>query len=146
MKISLPSTSRPGWLAATLAPILLSMAVGAADYQGWVKVENFDNVTGGIAGLQSNPKFTNNQPDSVTFVDTLFYSRTPGADNYGSRVSGYITPTETAAYVFFVAADDNTSLYLSTDSSPANLKLVAADQGWQNSRVWTGPGGESEKE
>lgn len=138
-----PSTSRTGWLTATLAPILLGMAVGAADYQGWVKVENFDNVTGGIAGLQSHPKFTNNQPDSVTFVDTLYYSRTPGADNYGSRISGYITPTETAAYVFFVAADDNTSLYLSTDSSPANLKLVAADQGWQNSRVWTGPGGES---
>ena len=27
------------------------------------------------------------------------------------------------------------------DATAANLKLIAADVGWQNNRVWTGPGG-----
>jgi len=143
MRSVIPSLKKTSLLAmATLGAVFAPTAWGA-DYPGWVKVENFDNITGGIAGLRSSAKFTNNQPDSVTFVSSLYYSRTPGADNYGSRISGFITPTETADYVFFVAADDNTSLYLSTDSSPANLKLVAADQGWQNSRTWVGPGGAS---
>ena len=140
------TTSTPlkaGWLVTAAGGVLLSAATWAADYPGYVKVENFDGVTGGIAGLKAAAKFTNNQPDSVTFVNSLYYSRNHGADNYGSRVSGFITPAETADYVFFVAADDNTSLYLSTDSSPANLKLVAADQGWQNARTWVGPGGET---
>lgn len=137
------SSIKTGWLVTAAGAVLLSATAWAADYPGYVKVENFDGVTGGIAGLQASSKFINNQPDSITFVNSLYYSRNPGADNYGSRLSGFIIPQETADYVFFVAADDNTSLYLSTDSSPANLKLIAADQGWQDSRVWTGPGGTS---
>ncbi len=143
MKNLLESPNKAGLLVAIAGGVLLSATAWSAEYPGYAKVENFDNVTGGIAGLQASAKFINNQPDSVTFISSLYYSRTPGADNYGSRISGFIVPHETADYVFFVAADDSTSLYLSTDSSPANLKLVAADQGWQNSRTWTGPGGET---
>jgi len=133
---------KAGRLAAITAGLLISVAARAASYPGWVKVENFDGITGGnVADLKAAAKYTNNQPDSVTFINSLYYSRTPGAENYGSRISGFITPNETADYVFFVAADDSTSLYLSTDSSPGNLKLVAADQGWQNARTWVGPGG-----
>jgi hypothetical protein len=124
--------------------VLFNMAASAADieYPGYVKVENFDQIGGGsIADLTQAAKYINNQPDSISFLNSLYYSRTPGVDNYGSRISGYLIPTETAEYVFFVAADDSTSLYLSTDSTPANLKLIAADQGWQNARTWTGPGG-----
>src|SRR5262245_31567468 len=93
-------------LLSIAAGVLINLAAGAADYPGYVKVENFDNITGGIAGLRASAKFTNNQPDSVTFANSLYYSRTPGADNYGSRLSGYIVPKETAEYIFFVAADD----------------------------------------
>jgi len=132
---------RAGWTVTTAAGMLFTAVASAADFPGYAKVENFDGINGGnIANLTAAAKYTNNQPDSVTFVDSLYYSRTPGADNYGTRISGFLTPTETAEYVFFVAADDSCSLYLSTDSDPANLKLIAADQGWQNSRTWVGPG------
>ncbi len=139
MKTTLSSV-KAGCLAATAAAVLFSVAAWAADYPGYIKVENFDGITASLAGLKSAAKFTNNQPDSVLFTNSLFYSRNPAVDNHGSRISGFLTPTETADYVFFVAADDSTYLYLSTDSTPANLKLVAADQGWQNTRAWTGPG------
>src|SRR5262245_44497956 len=135
---------KAGWVAA--CAMILSVAAWAADktYPGYVKLENFDAITGGnVSDLTGNIKYITNQPDSINFLQTLFYSRAPAADNYGSRISGFITPTESAEYVFFVAADDSTSLYLSTDASPANLKLIAADQGWQNSRNWTGVGGAS---
>jgi hypothetical protein len=123
---------------------MFQLAASAADFPGYAKVEIFDGVGGGnIANLTAAPKYTNNQPDFVTFTDSLYYSRTPGADNWGARISGLLTPTETAEYVFFVAADDSCSFYLSTDSSPTNLKLIAADQGWQNARTWTGIGGAS---
>src|SRR5438552_6875308 len=139
-------SSTANWMVATATGVLFSAAAWAADveYPGFVKVENFDGINNGdIASLTAAAKYIANRPDSVTFVDSLYYSRTPGADNYGSRISGYLIPQETAEYVFFVAADDSTSLYLSTDATPANLKLIAADQGWQNSRTWTGVGGAS---
>ena len=133
---------RATWVVTTAAGVLFSSAASAADFPGYAKVENFDAVNGGnIANLTAAAKYINNQPDSVTFIDSFYYSRTPGADNYGTRISGFLTPTETAEYVFFIAADDSCSLYLSTDSDPANLKLIAADQGWQGSRTWVGPGG-----
>jgi len=129
-------------MVTTAAGILFSAAASAADFPGYAKVEDFDGINGGnVANLTAAAKYINNQPDSVTFVDSLYYSRTPAADNYGTRISGFLTPTETAEYVFFVAADDSCSLYLSTDSDPAKLKLIAAEQGWQNSRTWVGPGG-----
>lgn len=143
MKTRTFSSRKVAQFGAMAGVILLGATAWAADYPGYVKVENFDGITGGIAGLTASAKYTNNQPDFVTFVNSLYYSRNPGADNYGSRISGFITPTETADYVFFVAADDSTSLYLSTDSSAANLRLIAADQGWQDSRTWTGVGGTS---
>jgi len=125
---------------------MLNVAAWAAniEYPGWIKVENFDDVPGGqIIDLKNSAKYIANQPTSVTFVNSLFYSRSPGADAYGSRISGFITNQESAERIFYVAADDACSFYLSTDATPANLKLIAADQGWQNSRTWTGVGGSS---
>jgi len=40
-------------------------------------------------------------------------------------------------YVFFVNGDDDCDLFLSTDDSPANKKLIAQEQGWSNERQWT---------
>lgn len=141
MKRTLFSLIKARWFVAT-STVLLGAALQAADYPGWAKVEIFTPINGGIAGVKARIA-TNNFPDAVTFINSLYWSRNPGADNYGARISGFITPAETADYVFFVAADDNMSLYLSTDSTAASLKLIAADQGWQNSRTWVGPGGAS---
>ena len=44
---------------------------------------------------------------------------------------GYIYPPETGEYIFALASDDNGALWLSTDESPANAKLIASQGGWQ---------------
>jgi hypothetical protein len=42
--------------------------------------------------------------------------------NYGSLSEGLIVAPETGAYIFHIASDDQSHLFLSTDSTPANLK------------------------
>jgi len=59
-------------------------------------------------------------------------------DNYGVVMDGYITPTETAAYQFYLAADDHAELWLSTDSDPANLVKIANEPQWNGVRSFAG--------
>ena len=93
--------------------LLPSAAAWAAqiEYPGYVKVENFDNIAGdAVGGLLTAAKYTNNLPDSVTFLNSLYWSRNPSADNYGSRISGFLIPSETSEYVFFIASDNDSWL------------------------------------
>src|SRR6185295_14505461 len=59
-------------------------------------------------------------------------SKPPGnvMNNYGLRISGYLVPKTTADYTFYIASDDNSNFFLSTDSNPANKKLVAFEPQW----------------
>ena len=56
-------------------------------------------------------------------------SNVPGwgalGDNYGDSVSGWITPTATGDYTFFLACDDTAELDLSPDNTPANAVSIA---------------------
>ena len=72
-------------------------------------------------------------------TDTLpsFEAPTNWADNYGTRLRGYITAPVTGNYIFWIASDDNSELYLSTsDDSPANKVSIASVPEWTASRQW----------
>ncbi len=58
------------------------------------------------------------------------------ADNYGTRMRGYITAPSTGTYVFWIASDDNGGLWLSTSDDPETTSLIASVPGWTNSREW----------
>jgi hypothetical protein len=58
----------------------------------------------------------------------------------GARIAGYFYPPTTGDYTFFISSDDNGSLYLSTDDSPANKKLIAVEGAWSNPRSYTAAG------
>ena len=49
---------------------------------------------------------------------------------------GYVTPTTTGDYWFWIASDDNGELWLSTDSNPDNKTRIAYVPGWTNPREW----------
>jgi hypothetical protein len=59
------------------------------------------------------------------------------ADNYGSRIRGYICPPSSGQYTFWISGDDNVELWLSTDSNPANKRKIAYHTGWTNRNEWT---------
>jgi uncharacterized repeat protein (TIGR02543 family) len=74
-----------------------------------------------------------------TFTDTLTSFEAPSnwADNYGTRVRGYITAPVTGSYRFWIASDNASELWLSTSSNPANKQRIARVTGQTNSRQWT---------
>ena len=85
-----------------------------------------------LTGLASYP----DSPDSSDRI-TTFETPTNIADNYGTRVHGYLTPSVTGSYEFWLATDDFGELWLSTDADPANRVLIATVPGWASSRQWT---------
>ena len=77
----------------------------------------------------------NSAPDGVTEL-TLFEDLTNAGDNYGTRVSGHICVPATGAYIFWIASNDHSELWLSTDSDPGNKQRIAYVTGWTNVRQW----------
>ena len=50
---------------------------------------------------------------------------------------GYVHPPTTGDYTFWIASDDNSELWLSTDEDPAHKVLIASVPEWTSSREWT---------
>jgi hypothetical protein len=59
------------------------------------------------------------------------------ADNYGQRLRALVVPPTTGSYVFWIASDDQSILYLSPDESPANKLPIANLNSAVSSRVFT---------
>jgi hypothetical protein len=51
------------------------------------------------------------------------------AENFGGRLSGWLTPTESGQYRFFIRSDDSSRLFLSTSSDPAAASQIADEPG-----------------
>ena len=71
-------------------------------------------------------------------TDTLpsFEAPTNWADDYGTRLRGDLTAPTTGSYTFWIASDDNSELWLSTNDNPANKVSIASVPDWTDSRQW----------
>lgn len=78
----------------------------------------------------------NTTPTSTGLL-TLFEGPSNVGDHYGSRIRGYICPPTTGNYIFWIASDNGSELWLSTNSSPANKMKIASVPDWTLSREWT---------
>ncbi|MBL7189880.1 MAG: thrombospondin type 3 repeat-containing protein [Phycisphaerae bacterium] len=89
-----------------------------------------------VSALTNNPDYPDNPTGSE--IITSFEGPTNWADDYGTRIHGYLYPQAVGEYeyTFWIAGDDNCELWLSTDNSPANAALIANVPGWTNSREW----------
>ena len=74
-------------------------------------------------------------PDYIKAV-FAFNSRdalpTDATENYGASMEGYLTPTESGSYRFFVYSDDASQFFISSDDKEANLAQVAEETGCCN--------------
>ena len=94
---------------------------------------------GDIGSLTNNAQYPN-YPSNVVWPN-IFESVTHDQyDNYGTRISGYLRVPLDGEWYFWTSSDDNSSLYLSTDDSPANAALIAHQPNWNGYRDWSGNG------
>ena len=98
---------------------------------GKIQQEVWNNVPG--TRVSSIP--VNTEPSSVKDL-TIFEIPSNAADNYASRVRGYVVAPETGNYTFWIASDDQSQVWLSSDDNPANKKKIAEVTGWTTSRQW----------
>ncbi len=103
--------------------------LGTISYQKW------NNINGtAVVNLTSNANYPNSPSSSGT--RTLFEMPNNQGNNFGLRMKGYICPPTTGNYIFWIASDDNSELWLSTNSSTANKIKIAYHTGFTNSRQW----------
>ena len=92
-----------------------------------------------VTDLTGNAAYTNS-PNVVQYL-TSYESPVDWSATFGAVLSGFIVPKTSGDYVFFVNSDDASELYLSTDATAANLKLIAQEAGWSGTRNWVSVGG-----
>jgi len=119
-------------IVACLAVLVNESAVQA---QNGVLREVYTNISGGsVANLTNHPSFPNSPASNV--VASTFEAPQNIGDNYGTRMRALLLPPYTGNYFFWIASDDNSVLYLSSDASPANKMAIARVNGNTSSRQW----------
>ena len=73
---------------------------------------------------------------NITDAPPSFEAPTNWADNYGTRMRGYITAPVTGSYTFWIASDDNSELWLSINDNPANKVKISEVLDWTDSPQW----------
>jgi hypothetical protein len=98
------------------------------------------DITGtSVSDLTGNARYPDT-PDGMELVDT-FEGPVDWQDNYGSRLRGWLFAPMTGDYTFWIAGDDNSELWLSTDEDPTNKRRIASVPGWVPSRDFDNTGG-----
>jgi fibronectin type 3 domain-containing protein len=98
--------------------------VSAAGGTGSALREWWTGITGtAVSDLTSDA----NYPDNTSGEELIFALEGPvnWADNYGTRIRGYLNPVTTGSYRFWVASDANSELWLSTSNNPESSVLIA---------------------
>ena len=129
--------------ALLMAGLSFQASAAPVEVTGFLKFEYWVGMPDGtaVSGLTDYANYPD-KPDMVAYT-SAFDSRPVFPDDsheqYGARISGWLNPTVTGDYDFFLRSDDSSELWLSTDATAANLALIAQQTGCCN--AFTEPGG-----
>lgn len=78
------------------------------------------------------------EPTRVMDVNEMVFE-TQNIDNYVGRIDGFLIAPETGDYTFYIASDDDSGLYLSTDHKVSHIGStpVCSVSGWAANYNWT---------
>jgi len=115
-EVEMDGTERQGdvWSFQTVAP-----GPGRILREWW-----FDISGSNVSNLTANARYPNS-PDGSEFV-SLFEGPADWAEQYGSRLRGWLFVPETGDYTFLIEAEDEGQIRLSTDEDPANAVMIAS--------------------
>jgi xyloglucan-specific exo-beta-1,4-glucanase len=89
-----------------------------------------------IADLMSGTNNLSNTPNMSVRLVSLLEGPTNFANNYGSRMSGWLVPPVTGQYLFWIASDDNGEFWLSTSDNKTNNALICRQPMSARPRQW----------
>ena len=125
---------RLGWPFA-LVTLLLTLWLPDAR-AGSILREVYTGIGGSsLSDLTNSPSFPNS-PTSTSLITDLFETPIDSDENYGQRIRATFVAPVTGNYRFWIASDDASALFLSTDDRPANRRQIAAVTTWTSSRNW----------
>lgn len=87
-----------------------------------------------VADLTRHPRFPG-RPDGTSMPE-IFEAPADWADQYGTRLRGYLHPPITGAYTFWISGNDQAELWLSSSADPARKVLVARVPVGTAARQW----------
>jgi uncharacterized protein YjdB len=126
-------TTQDGGKTATCSVSVSSGSTCSAT--GTILQQVWNNINGtSVSDLTGNSAYPESPSSSVQL--NSFEAPTNVADNYGQRIAGYICAPVTGSYTFWIASDDNSQLWLSTDENASNKSKIAEVLDWTNSREW----------
>jgi hypothetical protein len=132
-RLTARATDNNGWTAISTA---VNISIFSGDATGFILREWWTGISGtSVSSLTSDINYPTN-PNGRAFLTSL-EAPTDWADNYGTRIRGYLYPPADGNYTFWIASDDNGQLRLSTDDNPSNAILIAYVNDWTNSHEWT---------
>jgi hypothetical protein len=85
-----------------------------------------------------NPNWPSNPAASYTHIfSNLETEINTGVNYFGQRLRTFVVPPTNGFYTFWVASDDTSQLYLSTNENPAGMQPIAAVTSYTASEQWT---------
>ncbi|HEY5911572.1 MAG TPA: lamin tail domain-containing protein [Verrucomicrobiae bacterium] len=126
---------------ATFSSVVVSNAPGsppAAPTVFGVYRQLWTGIGGDLFSLTNNVNWPDSPNAAYTKVFTNFETEVDMRDNYGQRLRAFVVPPTNGNYVFWIASDDNSELYLGAgEYADTNVTRVALVPGWTASREWT---------
>lgn len=120
-----------------ISVLIVSFFSQQADAQtGSILRECWKNIAGvTIASLTSSANYPD-APTDTNYLTTSFEAPANWNDNYGTRIRGYVHPPITGNYIFWIASDDYSELFLSADDKQAHKTRIAYLYGYASSQQW----------
>jgi len=96
-------------------------------------------LTGSGVALIKNYSTNQNYPAHVIQnISSLEFAQTsPNMEQFGQFIRGWIIPPITGTYTFWIASDDNSELWLSTNKQKTAKSLAASVPGYTGFREWS---------
>lgn len=94
--------------------------------QGFLTIDRYDNIGGntGTAGQDDLKAAISNGPPTTVFYVPGATMNDQGIDNYGAKMYGWLVPTVSGDYDFFIKSDDSSALYLNPINNGSGLNAL----------------------
>jgi hypothetical protein len=96
------------------------------------------NTLAALTNTTDNPNWPNIPAASYTHIFTNFETEiNTGMNYFGQRLRTFVVPPASGLYTFWIASDDSSQLFLSTNENPAGMVPIASVASWTPSEDWT---------